>query len=261
HRREALLGMLWPEMPEAAARNNLRQVLATLRKALGERPGEPPFLLASRATVQLNPEARWRLDVAAFLALIEACQQHAHRRAESCQACARRLEEAVALYRGPFLAEFFLPDSAAFEEWAVVKREQLSQLLLRALDQLAAYYERRGRYEAAVGYARRQLEVEPWREAAHRQVMRLLALNGERNAALAQYEQCCRVLRDELGVEPEPETVAVYEQIRDSALDSPVPLGRLALPTARRHTLPPSLTPFVGRDRELAEVARLLEEP
>src|SRR5690606_39927667 len=76
HRREALLGMLWPEMPEAAARNNLRQVLATLRKALGERPGEPPFLLASRATVQLNPEASWRLDVAAYMALIESGQQH-----------------------------------------------------------------------------------------------------------------------------------------------------------------------------------------
>ena len=72
----------------------------------------------------------------------------------------------------------------------------------------------RANYEQAQHYARRQLELEPWREEAHRQLMRVLAASGQRSAALAQYNQCRKTLADELGVEPDAETVALYEQIR-----------------------------------------------
>jgi predicted ATPase len=100
-------------------------------------------------------------------------------------------------------------------------------------------------------YATRQLELDPWREEAHRQLMRALALSGQRSAALAQYEACRRVLAKELGVEPAAETNALFEQIKVGALTQP----------ERRHNLPAALTPLLGREQELAEIARLLEMP
>jgi predicted ATPase/DNA-binding SARP family transcriptional activator len=258
HRREALMGLLWPELPETAARNNLRQVLVTLRQAIGDRTADPPYLLTSRATIQFNPDSDFWLDVATFTSLLDACQRHAHRSPDSCKVCAWRRQQAVELYRGPFLADFYLPDSVAFEEWALVKREWLNRKMLAALDHLIAYHERRGQYEPAQSYARQQLELEPWREEAHRQLMRLHLLTGQRTAALAQYEQCRRVLDEELGVEPEAETTALYEQIRDASDDEPLRPERLALPSERPHTLPPHRTPFIGREAELAEIGRLL---
>lgn len=260
HRRETLMGMLWPELPETAARNNLRQVLVTLREAIGDRTAEPPFLLTSRATIQFNPNGDAWLDVTTFSDLLSACDRHPHRNPDSCKTCARNLQKAVALYRGPFLAEFFLSDSVAFEEWALLKREWLQRQMLVALTRLTAYHERRGQYDQACLYARRQLELEPWREEAHRQLMRLHVLSDERSAALAQYEQCRRVLAEELGVEPEAETTALYKQIRDETEDIPIAPERLALPADRPHTLPPQPTPFVGREAELLEIGRLLDE-
>ena len=259
HRRETLMAMLWPELSETAARNNLRQVLVTLREAVGDRTAEPPYLLASRATIQFNPDSDAWLDVTAFTDLLAACDRHPHRSPDSCKTCARRLQRAAELYCGSFLAEFFLPDSVTFEEWALLKREWLQRQMLVALTRLTAYHERHGHYEQARHYARRQLELEPWREEAHRQLMRLHVLSGERHAALTQYEQCHRVLGEELGVEPEAETTALYEQIREAGEDVPIALERLVLPAERPHTLPPQTTPFVGRETELAEIGRLLD--
>lgn len=258
HRREALMGLLWPDLPETAARNNLRQVLHALREALGDRHAQSPYILASRATLQFNPDADYELDVRAFVDGITASERHAHRSAEGCHSCARRLREAVALYRAPFLADFYLSDSVAFEEWALVKREWLNQLMLSALTRLAAYYERRGQYEEARRYAQKQLALEPWREATHRAMMRLYVLEDDRAAALAQYEQCRRLLDDELGVAPEPATSALYQQIRDASEEMPLGLQRLAVPARRPHTLPPPPTPFLGREAELAEIGRLI---
>lgn len=259
HQREALIGLLWPELPEAAARNNLRQVLLTLRQALGDQTSDPPFLLTSRASIQFNTESDYTLDVTTFTELLVACRRHPHRHPTSCQTCARRLQQGVKLYRGSFLAEFFLPDSAAFEEWILLKREWLQRQMLEAVAWLTTYYEQRGQYEQARQSAWRQLEIEPWLEAAHRQLMRLHLLSGDRNAALAQYAQCRRLLADELDVEPEAETTALYEQIRDATEEVPLLPKRLALPADRPHTLPPQPTPFVGREVELAEIGRLLD--
>jgi predicted ATPase/DNA-binding SARP family transcriptional activator len=260
HRREALIAMLWPEQAELAARNNLRQSLLTLREAIGDRTAAPPYLHTNRTFLQFNRDSDHWTDVATFLELLAACRQHRHRHLESCRLCAQRLEQAATLYRGPFLADFSLPDSVAFEEWATLKREWLHRQAVEALAHLARYYERRGDYQRARQAAWRQLELDPWREETHRLMMRLHMLSGERGAALAQYEQCRQMLADELGVEPESETTALYMQIRDASDEKPIALARLALPAGRRHTLPPPATPFVGREAELGAISRQLDE-
>lgn len=179
----------------------------------------------------------------------------------------QQLEYAVALYRGPFLEGFSLEDSAEFEDWSLLVREELQRQVLGALHRLAESYAGRGEYGRACEVARRQVELEPWQEEAHRQLMRLLALSGQRSAALAQYETCCRLLRKELGVEPAAETTRLYEQIRDGELDvteiRPArPVDLVAQTAAFLDEVEPvevARPVFVARERKLERLVAFLQ--
>ncbi len=194
HRRNVLAGLLWPERAERSAHLSLNQALSNLRQAIGDRSA--PVLRITAESIQFDRASDTDLDVASFSELIAACEQHRHRHAETCRSCAQRLQQAVEWYQGDFLASFFLADSAAFEEWVLLKREDLHRRALAALAQLADYHERHGENALAERYTRRQLELDPWREASHRQLMRLLVASGERSAALVQYATCRRVLAE-----------------------------------------------------------------
>jgi len=277
HSREALAGFLWPDQPGGRARKNLRQALFNLRQALHDREAEPPFLHITRRTIQFNAESDHWLDVAAFSAHVAASEAHpakrplfggsrdpapvfshgtrdplaalsAPHRTETCEFCIGHLEQAIALYRGSFLKGFFVDESVFFEDWTLLLRERFHRLALDALYDLATYHERRRDYDRARRYARRQVELEPWREEAHQQLMRLLARGGQRSAALAQYDICRRILADELRVEPHQETTALYERIRTAG-------------SARPHHLPRHLTSLVGREQALSEIAERLADP
>ncbi|HET89330.1 MAG TPA: tetratricopeptide repeat protein [Chloroflexi bacterium] len=253
-RRDALATLLWPDQPDNKARQNLRQTLLYLRQALDDDDQcAVPYLLVDRETVQLNPASDYCLDVTEFQALHAACQQHPHRRKGSCLPCLRRMERMADLYRGDLLEHFYVSDSTLFEEWATLRCEWLHREAIEALFTLSDYYTRRGELACARRFAWRQVELEPWREEAHRQLMRLLALEGERSAALAQYETCRRILIQELGVEPMAETTALYERIRGET-GEPEERG---LPSS----LPTPPTPFVGREDELAELAEMIANP
>jgi DNA-binding SARP family transcriptional activator len=128
HQRDELVGLLWPELPDTTARTNLHQALANLREAIGDARARPPFLLVTRDTIQLNPASDYELDVAAFTALLAACESHAHRQLERCRSCAARMEQAISLYRGDFLAGFSVGESAPFEEWQLRQRGRPSCL-------------------------------------------------------------------------------------------------------------------------------------
>jgi len=254
HARDELIGLLWPDQPDPAARASLRQALANLRKAIGDRTAETPFLDITPDSIQFQHASDVEIDVVIFTELIAACRSHTHRRLAACRSCAQRLQQAVELYRGDFLAQRVQLDSEVLEEWALLKHERLHHMALEALYALAEYHDRRGEHDREQHYALRQLELDPWREEAQRQLMRALACSGQRSAALAQYEACRRVLKVELGVEPVPETIRLYERICDG-LDG----GLSASTSAVR--LPASPTAFIGREREISEVIELLEDP
>ncbi|MGE5141579.1 MAG: BTAD domain-containing putative transcriptional regulator, partial [Rudaea sp.] len=260
HRRDALLGLLWPDSSEDIARRNLRQALYNLRQAIGDHAADPPYLLITREEIQFNPASDHRLDVSTFNSLLDTCDEHLPRCVEVCSVHASRLEQALALYRGPFLHEFFLADSDEFEEWAVQRREQLQRRVLEALSYLGNYYELNQEYEGARRCGLRQLEIDPWREEAHRQVMRVLWAKGDRSGALAQFESCRRVLGKDLGIEPSTETVRLYEQIKRGEME----VDKSKAPAAASQSpqeLPMQATPFVGREKELRELSRLLMDP
>jgi DNA-binding SARP family transcriptional activator len=245
HRRESLAGLLWPGRPETDARHDLSQALYSLRRAIGG-DADPPLLAANYHTIQFNSAADHRLDARAFIGLLEQCRQHAHRRLDLCEACIERLHRAMDLYCGELLEGFSLDDSLPFGEWLLFQRERFHRLAVSTVRSLATCHARRAEHGPVLRCARRHVALEPWREEAHRQVMHALASTGRRNAALAHYQTCRRVLQSELGVEPEDETVQLYHRIRD---------GEALLPFAAlsRHNLPAPITPFVGRVSELAQ--------
>jgi predicted ATPase/DNA-binding SARP family transcriptional activator len=258
HHRETVAGLLWPEWPERDARGRLRRVLSNLRLAIGDREATSPFLQVSRQTIQFNTDSDAWVDVAAFTERLEA--------RGDLQQLIDQLEEAVDLYRGDFLEGFSIPDSASFEEWALLNRERFCRLVMVALSRLVRYHEQRGDHEGALRHAWRQVELEPWHEKGHQQVMRLLALSGQRGAALAQYEACRRLLTEELAVEPGEETTRLYEQIRDGDLEAAVPASAaspdLLARLPRFLQVEPSHVErlvFVARERELAQLDWFLE--
>ncbi len=254
HRRETLAGLLWPDVPDQAARRNLSQALYKLRQSINDANAEPPFLIVTSQTVQFNPQSDYQLDVADFIRGLASDDVAAQQRA-------------VALYSGAFLHGFLLADSEAFEEWTLLQRESLHRRALDALTRLAEHSLKAGDLTGAQGFAERQLQLDPWREAAHQQMMQALALSGQRSAALAQYETCRKLLADELGVEPGAEIKALYERLRAGELErsprstpEPVQISS-APPLAPLHNLPTHLTLFVGREHELADLSELLAQP
>lgn len=251
HRRESLAGLFWPDRPEETARHSLSQALLRLRRALPAGPDSPPLLLGGRQTLQFNPAGDYWLDVADFLTCLRGVKQGPGQEAGSlARHFIGSMHRAVELYRGDFLANFFLADCAAFEEWALSKREQLRQQALIVLDWLADHYEQQADYEPACHYARRLVDLDAFREESHRRLMRLLSLSGQRNAALAQYQTCRQLLLAELGVRPAAETVLLYEQIRAGELgpetagpDGPVTLAPVLSPSGWPGADPARLPP------------------
>jgi predicted ATPase/DNA-binding SARP family transcriptional activator len=250
--RAEVCALLWPNLAEKPARRNLTQVLTALRDAFGEDPAAPAWLLTSTDSVQLNSTVGLHVDVAGFGALLDASETHPHHSWHTCHTCAERLREALALYRGDFLSQVYVADSAPFEEWALLWRERLRQRAMSALERLAHRAEWCGRYAQGVEHARRLVELDPLREAGHRELMRLLALDGQSAAAQAQYEHLRRVLADELGVEPEAETVTLHASVRAGQRDA---LRRYAAPPVNGPVPPNAL---IGRAAELETVAAQL---
>ncbi|MDY7078132.1 MAG: BTAD domain-containing putative transcriptional regulator, partial [Chloroflexota bacterium] len=250
-RREVLSDLLWPDQPRSEALHALRQTLNRLRRAIESRESNSSFLQITRQTIEFNPDGDYWLDTDAFTDLADTVHAHPHRRLEACGTCMQRLTQAADLYRGDLLSGFNL-DSLPFQEWLTMEREHLHRHAMEALYHLAACHNQRGEYEQAQHYARRQLKLEPWREEAHRQLMVALSLSGQRSAALAQYKSCRHILSEELGVDPEAETITLYERIRD---------GSLHTDETPPHNLPAQLTRFVGRETELDQIAEQLNAP
>ncbi len=216
--RQAVAGLFWPDRDEESAQANLRVQLYQLRRALGDTNENEPLLRTSRAGIQFNTSSSARVDVLAFQSLVRATRNHAHAHRENCPECMSRFREAACLYEGEFLQDLVAQESAPFQEWGLMKREDLHRQAREVFENLGAFDLEQGDFEEAEEFARRQLTIEPWEEIGHRQLMRALARRGRRDQALAQYERCRAILAKEMGIEPESQTTALYNQIREERL-------------------------------------------
>ncbi len=210
HSRDALATLLWEEYDQSRARAALRRTLSVLHTALGA--GQ---LEIERETIGLNPNASLLVDEDQFRKRLAECQTHGHSPMEVCPVCVTPLAEAAALYRDDFLAGFTLRDSPNFDEWQFFQTESLRRDLASALERLVRYHSAQKEVELAIVYARRLLGLDSLHEPAHRHLMQLYALAGQRAAALRQYQECVRILKQELGVPPLEETTQLYESIKN----------------------------------------------
>jgi DNA-binding SARP family transcriptional activator len=197
HTREHLAGTFWGDSSEERARHTLNTTLWRINRVL-EPPesvaGERGYLRITPQHIGFNAAASgvW-LDVAEFESRCQLAEQ------SEAPTKFALYSQAVNLYRADLLAD-------CYEDWCIVERERLQGLYVRALAQLMAYHSSNAEYDLAIDCARRILTCDPLREEVHRDLMRLHLQAGQPAAALRQYRQCEDMLRDELGVEPAPET-------------------------------------------------------
>ena len=237
--RDFLAAFLWPEFDDSRAKAALRRTLSTVKTAVGAEA-----IFANREAIGLAADAIW-CDVTAF--------QHALQQQE--------LETAVALYRDDFLSGFSLRDSLPFDDWQVVTAQTLRRDLETALEKLISQVSALGHWEKSLALAHRWLALDPLREEVHCQLMRIYTSLGQPNAALRQYRSCVRILDEELGVPPLPETTALYEAIRENRLAPPLGSEQAAAPTQDSAAAPgPSSLPFVGREGELARLRQAYDQ-
>ncbi len=253
HTRAALAALLWSDVPDELARANLRKALQALRQHLD------PFLSIERDTVSLAPDAACWMDVIAFEATLR----------EAADGDDEHLRHAIDLYRGDFLEGFYVRGAPEFEAWWLAERARLRELALHSIQQLAERAAAQGDLAQAIALTRRLLALEPWREQDHRRLMAWLAADGQRGAALAQFDTCRRILADELGVEPSAETAALRERIRRGAIEpsiptvSHIPAHRSPRPAFLDAGAAPDFAcagePFVGREPQLDRLASFLD--
>jgi DNA-binding SARP family transcriptional activator len=209
--REKLASLLWENTATTQSRANFRRTLWQLQTTLNEHQDaekhDQPALLVAPEWIQINPQAQLWVDVEVFE------ETFAHVRGQPGEQMdyqgAQRVAEATQLYRGDFLDGVYL-------DWCLYERERLQQIYLVLLNKLTAYCEATRQYERGLDYAAAVLRHDRAHEQTHRQMMRLYALQGDRTAALRQYERCALALDEELGVRPVELTCTLYEHIKQS---------------------------------------------
>ena len=190
--RDHLVGLLWGDRSEAAARHSLSEALRVIRRHAGEASVE-----TSGGQIRLAP------------GVVEVDVEHLEQLAE-----AEQWEQAAELIAGEFLEGFSVPDASEFEDWLASEREVWRRrgvdVLVRGGDALA----QSGRTQDASALASRALSLDPVSERALGASLRCLSLLGDRSGALELYERFAARLKEEVGSEPGEETLALLERIR-----------------------------------------------
>jgi DNA-binding SARP family transcriptional activator len=210
--RDKMAALLWSSTAPEQARQSLRQTLSTLRKELAQI--SPKKLLIEEGDFLSLDASLVYVDVAEFETLVAAGTPEA-------------LDPATRLYGGDFLEGFQL-DEEKFDQWVIAERDRLHRLALRAHLQLTELLARHDSLDQAIAVAQQSLRIDPLQEPMHRTLMRLYIRSGDLANALQQFDACARVLRRELGVEPDAETKGLQQEVvnlrnrrRTPAADAP----------------------------------------
>jgi DNA-binding SARP family transcriptional activator len=212
--RESLSELLWENQPPCNSRKYLRQAIWKLQGALktDQSPPGDATLLVEPGWIQINPHGDCWVDIAEFEQIYQRYSTKKTR--DLSPAEYHSIRNAVALYTGDLLEGWY-------QNWCIFERERFRRMHLMLLDKLAKYCEVHQEYRTGLSYGAAILRQDRAFERAHRQMMRLYALSGDRTQALRQYDVCASALSEELGVAPSRPTVELYERIRSDSLDAP----------------------------------------
>jgi len=245
--REHLTGLLWGDKQESAARHSLNEALRVLRRSLGD-----GAITADASSIRLDPGAV-TLDIEAFASLEAASEWHA----------------AASLVGGSFMEGFAVPGASEFEDWLTSERSQWERRAIAALVEAADQALATGAPDMAIPFAERAADLSPVSGQALDALLRSLAIAGDRTGALQRFEAHRTMLEERLGLEPEPDLVALADRIR-AGREGPEPGSRVAqvaltrrLPLAGRAQAMTSLVGAWGRctsGKQTAVVAVLGDE-
>ncbi len=204
--RATVAGLLWPNVVDARARNNLRQLLHRLR------------------TFEdlLEPGGDLRLGAVAA-DVTELQELHAAGRADA-------VAERWGMHAPMLLEGHSYDDCPDLAEWVIAERERLLDIVRRSLEVQADRLEAAGDVRRALQLAQRLSALDPLSEAGYRRVMRLHYLSGDRGQAMAAFRRCRQVLRETFGLEPLPDTVELARAIDSGSSAAPRPRPTVALP-------------------------------
>lgn len=272
HRRSSLTVLLWPESDQQRGRTALRRTLASLNKAIGKR-----WIEADRTSIGLD----WSLYEAGqikadVLKLRETVSIINQLPPSACDQAEPLLTEASTTYNGRFMEGFALNDSPGFDDWQFFESEQINQDMTIIWSRLVTCLAARADFDPAIQFTRQWIALDPLYETPQLELIKLYGWSGQRSAAIRQYEEYVALLEKELGVEPQPETTAVYKQIKANTLPppnlpttQPIPIVEpehksstsLTPPLKPRSHLPRISTSFIGRvnEKELVQ-SRILDE-
>ncbi len=243
HTRKKLAAMFWSETNNQQALKNLRTVLSSLRQKL------PDALSVGRDDLAINPQTPIQVDASLFeRGCVNALSSS--NRAELWE----EMQSLAELYRGAFLADVSFREADALDEWIADKQRHLQNLYTQLLYEIVELAQQRTDYETGIRYARRLTSLDPYWDAACRQLMRLLTFTNRSNEALLQYEAFAKLLAADLDATPEEETIVLYEQIRSQNIrphQQRTPHSSIVLPDM----------PFVEAVDDVALVQRMLNTP
>ena len=211
--REALSEILWENHPPRKSRKYLRQAIWQLQSSLKLHGNHIySLILVDPKWVCFNSDANCSVDVRDFERVFNQINiLHVH---DMQNSDFDLVQDALKLYKGNFLEGWY-------QEWCIVERERYQRMYLVMLDKIIQYCEINQKYDVGLVYGARILCMDRASERAHRQMMRLYMLSGDRSQAIRQYKHCEEALCSELGVAPSERTKQLYEQIRADTFRSP----------------------------------------
>ena len=264
HRREKLAGLLWPNTSDENARSNLRHELWRLRKAIETKTPRKktiPYLLIDEISIGFNADSAYWLDASIVQKPLSDIES------------ADNLIETLSLYRGELLP-------GLYDEWVMLERERVSAVFEQKMARLLELLVEKKRWKDILDWSERWIALGQTPEPAYRALMLAHSASGNRSQVAAVYERCVRAMRDDLGVEPSEQTRKLFEQLskkdepakpietRTAINLTPQPIreseiakelaATIGSPSLARSNLPVPLTSFIGREREIVEIKRLL---
>lgn len=205
---EILMDLFWRDDEPEAARRNLYQAIYLLRQALQSGTADYPYILSTNGCYGLNPELNIWLDNEAF-------NDHYHHgqrfdRHQNTLKAIQEYEAADTLYEGDFLAE------DVYEEWPSIQRQQIQNAYQDILNRLCRHHYQQKNWAMGIAYGQKLLQIDNCREDAYRGLMRAYVHLNQRHLALRQFHDCTQALQTELSVFPTPQTIDLYQQIKEN---------------------------------------------
>jgi LuxR family transcriptional regulator, maltose regulon positive regulatory protein len=203
--KDVLIDTFWRDEDLETIEKNFHPTISHIRKALNSNQAfKQKFIVFRDGAYSLNPELVYSIDTEEFETAIAEAEKA--KRENDREALREHLETAHRLYRGEYMA-------GVYEDWAEERRPFYAEQFSRVLNGLAKLAFGEKKWSNALKFAGEILQIDPFREDAHRLIMKTFAAQGKRAKVKEQFEILQEYLKKELGVTPSPETRRVFQEL------------------------------------------------